>query len=255
MGSGGGWAGGSRRRRRGGRWSPPSAGLLSRWAPRLGTTTDVGITTIPDLGSLGGAMVQTVDASEPAASMFNGVASALFDGSNDFMAHSVAAALWAALHDGTGCTVYLVFDELASGSSPFVFGTHRGSATSQRGLSLASLSLGWLLRVGNGSGTGWAFSGSRLAIPAGKHVVSISVDATNGVITRDNGAAVAALTGALSSPDVGAPNDTITVGRAPAGGGNNMNINWGESLVYGVEHDAATKAAIEAGLNSVWRVF
>lgn len=245
-------------RRNAAAWSPDTADLLSWVELRNGYTTDVGVTSVPDLGSVGGALTQTTDADEPAVGTLgdNAVAAATFDGADSNMLHTAAASNFSPLHDGTGATLYLMVEEpLSPDTLGTIFATHRGSsAASHTGFDLLRNGGGIIFRITNASGSYVIQTAPAVANGAKLLVVRFGTAATPDFDVRSNGAGVTSVTSATGTPASGPPDSAIMVGES-VGTGNHLKMNLGGWLLYGAYHTDEVVAANEAGLNAIYGLF
>lgn len=243
------------RKKRGAAWAPDATDLLSWVELRNGYTTDVGVTNIPDLGSMGGAMAQTLDADEPAESTIGSQPAAQFDGANSTMLHSAGAAAWKKLHDGTGCTFYFVVNEPTNGdTSGNLLATARNSTpASDVGFDIFRSATQWILRISNASGT--LATTQNFAVTAGLGVYCIRFDVGNAVAlhVRRNGAQVLSVATIAGTPSSADPVSALRLGES-VGTGNHLNMLWGGHLLYGARHSDEVVAANEAQLMALYGV-
>jgi hypothetical protein len=176
---------------------------VSAWASALGTGDDMTQGTAdrrPTLGTIGGREAP------------------LYDGSDDRLAYSGAAGDWNDLHDGTGGTLLVVFENDFS-TTGALFATHNNAAT-QYGVEVLSFTSGVMrLRVGNGSGT-WLVDDTTAAVVSADTPTVVAVRLLTGAsdefdfridgTQRGNGAFV----GAASATDA---TGAATCGTRPAG--------------------------------------
>lgn len=219
------------------RWEPSDAGAsLLSWmrgsdpGASINTTPDPDeYESIPDQGSVGGQFVAPDAGSRPQVStLWTPGPAPLFSGGRRLI-HSVSAAAFAALSDGTtDVRGGIVFRADGAVVTSFYLATFNGGTTNT-GFTLHGGSNGTArLTVGNSSGT-LALNLSAAGLSAGaRHI--LTWDKVGAVVSlRVDRVQVAS--GTISSPDAGAPQHTLTMGASASG--SVPTVGWiPESLIF-----------------------
>lgn len=127
------------------------ANLKAWFRADLGVTSDVnGVSSWANQGTLGGSVTQSTNSKKPQPGhTIRGQAALSFDG-GDGLHSSLAASSWNFLHDGTGCTVLIVWRVSQPASFHFIADTGTNGGSTNRGFCLYS-STSNVLSVGNGA--------------------------------------------------------------------------------------------------------
>lgn len=210
------------------------------------------ISTVVNLGTLGGTFDQATPVNQPTFSTSagpGGKPAATFSG--DSLVSSLAASSWTVLHDGTGCTVYTVME--TNGSATGIVSTKDSS--NARGI-MHGTNTTFRARFFAGTGTTLTPAPSSVTNALGIGTTfncfasrfSTTVPNYDG---RVNGVSV--MTGTASAFGVGAPQGTLTIG-AYFGGTAPMTGAIRRVMIYAGYHSDATEAAVIAymqGLDGV----
>lgn len=219
-------------------------------------TTATGIDLINGDGALDGTYRQPIGSLQPTQSTLGTQSriAASFDNVDDSMNHSTLASSWTFLHNGTGMTVYIVVDEFTQDASGMLFATCRGNA-GDIGVALARTGTNLTIRVCNGSGT-FLYSDIPTSIAAAPAIYTFRYEesVTPEVDVRRNGTSISSGAG-TGSPSASAPQGTMFIGNAPAGGGVIFDGAIAELACYNVRHSDAIVSSIETTLNTFYGIF
>lgn len=127
------------------------ANLKAWWRADTGVTSDGnGVSSWANQGTLGGNLVQATNAKKPhSGHTIRGQAALSFDG-GDVLHSDLAASSWNFLHDGSGCTILVVWRISTPQPFQFVFDTGTSGVGTVRGCALYN-STANVLNVGNGT--------------------------------------------------------------------------------------------------------
>lgn len=229
----------------------PAANLAAWFEPSLGFTgggaAEDELVATPNRGKLGGTFGGTTD-NPTMVRLANGLLAARFDGSDDEVGSSLAAADWTFLHDGSAWTAYVVVDDTLSqsDSAPYL-ATCRGSAAGEIGLNLTRVGASGTIqaRICNGGG-GFELSTSVSNIMTGPSVYAIRHTGTHVSVLR-NGAQIIAPTAVAGSPSSSAPDYTLVTMSQPGGSTLHLAGDLGTLAVYtGAHTDAAIQTHTQA---------
>jgi hypothetical protein len=206
-------------------------------------------------GTLGGTFTQGTGTNQPLflASLLNGHAGARFDAVNDRLVSSLAASLFAFMHDGSGCTIYSVVRTSTSGARTICATSTGGASTVGIGHRINTgfaasfyMADGVALRV-NANGSAGSVSTNKFDVMCSTFASASTPDLTMYV---QNASVVTANAAAFSGA---APTNTLIVGANPAGAfpldGDLVCL-----LIYGAAHDVTTRNEVSAYLAAKYGV-
>jgi hypothetical protein len=201
---------------------------------------------VQDEGSLAAQWTQAVVASQPNVSTIgvNYRKALLFDGAADYTAISGSTSGYEFLHDGTGCTLYVVATELSTPANAGVIGNMHGVVVGDIGFALHRVGANLRLRIGNAAA--WAYDDS-FANAALSNSILVYRMGGDAVDLRIGGLSVSS--GAYAATPVGSiPDDSLTLGRYAATASGYHNIKFGEVIAYDRLHSDADVARFEEEL-------
>lgn len=200
-------------------------------------------------GTLGGTFAQATGANQPLffASLLNGHGGAKFDGSNDRLVSSLTASAFTFLHDGSGCTVYVVVRTSTSAVQTIM--ATRTAAGASRGLMVGTNTLARpQVVVSDGATTVATVTGASSSLPSGQ----FSIFATRLALAGSPDLRVNVNAGSVGSVDAtgfsaSAPAATLGIG-SNATPGSFFNGDVLAVMTYAADHDTTTFDAVRAYL-------
>lgn len=206
-------------------------------------------------GSLGGTFSNATGTQRPlfASSLLNGRAGATFDGVDDRLVSSLAAASFTFLHNGTGATIYSVA-RTSTSAVHTIAATSTGAAASVGVLHRYNTGFAASYAMADGTALRIAINGAAASVNNGLFDVMASTLAS--VDTPDASVYVqgtSVITGNAAAFTASNPSSTLVVGANPSGGfplGGDLVC----LLVYTGAHDASQRAAVLAFLQSKYGV-
>jgi hypothetical protein len=219
-------------------------------------TNGVAFTDWLNKGTLAGTFGNATAGFRPlfASSLLNGRAGATFDGTDDFLTSSLAASSFTFMHNGAGATVYTVM-RTSNATQRVALATCTSVATQTGYLLRLNTTFRPLALGANGSGTlDWTATAAASDFVTGAFNVMGTTFATAN--TPDADLLVQNISRATANatlPSVLAPTSTLTLCGDPSG----AQVWAGDVaavLVYAGAHDATTRAAVLAFLQSKYGV-